>query len=472
MKNLFKFIAYFISGFILTSCGFLEDNFGKPGIEQIIFHLNFANAGTADKTIIWSGIKECIIFPAFIAALLTWLEYYFKRNYKFHLIFLLYSLVYIVWDLSLLTFVSNRLSGADKEYIAKNYVDPRNVKIVKKSDLKNLILIYIESMEDSYRNEQLFEKNLIKELDTLNNTSFSKYHQVPGTDWTTAAIVATQCAMPMKVIALFSDQDNLKEGYYPELECLGNVLKNNGYKNIFMGGASLNFGRKGKFLSSHGYGEVYGRDEWVAMGASKKMMNEWGIYDDLLFEHAKKRLLELHSSKELFNLTLLTVEMHYPKGYFSPTCIKRGAKTYEDIVECASYQVKDFVDYAEKIGILENTNIVILGDHLAPISMTKNKLSKKESRTIFNSFISKDKFITNRKEINHFDIFPTVIEFLGLEIRGGKLGLGYSGFSRSVDISKIDAPEAIREKLLPKNDRYNQFLKTVVPGHEELDDNF
>lgn len=472
MKNLFKFIAYFISGFILASCGFLESNFGKPGIEQIIFHLSFDNTDTSDKTILWSGIVECIIFPFIISSLLTWLEYYFKRNYKFHLLFLIYSIIYLIYDLSLVSFINHRLSGADKAYIAKNYVDPRNVKIIQKSVKKNLIMIYIESMENSYRNQLLFGKNLIKDLDSISNITFSNYQQVPGTDWTTAAIVATQCAMPMKVVALFSSQDNLKEGYYPDLQCLGNILKDNGYKNIFMGGASLNFGRKGKFLKSHGYIEMYGREEWAAMGVSKEMMNEWGIYDDFLFQQAKKKLSELHSSDELYNLTLLTVEMHYPKGYFSPTCIERGAVTYEDLIECASYQVKDFVDFAENIGALENTNIVILGDHLAPISMTKTKLAKKEVRSIFNNFISKDRFIPNRKEINHFDIFPTIIEFLGFEVKGGKLGLGYSGFSNSIDVSKIDSSEIVRENLLPKSDRYNQFLKTVVPGNEELDDNF
>ncbi len=53
-------------------------------------------------------------------------------------------------------------------------------------------------------------------------------------------------------------------------------------------------------------------------------------------------------------------------------------------------------------------------------------------------------------------------------MRGGRLGLGFSGFTNNL-VPQAYRTKEVMNKLLPKQDRYNEFLKTVVPGHEELE---
>jgi phosphoglycerol transferase len=66
-------------------------------------------------------------------------------------------------------------------------------------------------------------------------------------------------------------------------------------------------------------------------------MNDWGLYDDMLFIEAEKKLDELESHPNTpFNLTLLTIDTHGPNGYVSKHCANQHGVTksnFEGIVE-------------------------------------------------------------------------------------------------------------------------------------------
>ena len=68
--------------------------------------------------------------------------------------------------------------GEVSTFIADNYVDPRSVEITFPEQKRNLIYIFLESMETTYadtENGGTFEKNVIPELTTLaqENEDFS-----------------------------------------------------------------------------------------------------------------------------------------------------------------------------------------------------------------------------------------------------------------------------------------------------------
>lgn len=317
------------------------------------------------------------------------------------------------------------------DYFSKNYINPADIKINKKNP-KNLILIYVESLENTYSNKDLFQKDLLQSLNSHKKISFDNFVQVPGTGWTMAGMTASQCGIPLKALMLedINLQGERLKSFLPNAVCLGDSLKKLGYKNIFLGGAPLEFAGKGKFLKSHGYDEIYGRDDWLASGRyNESDMNNWGLQDDDLFSEAKTQLDQLISSKKLFNLTLLTVNTHLPKGFMSKDCAKKGGKAFQDIVSCAADEVEDFIQYAHQKGYLENTNIVIMGDHLAMQNPLYDKLKTVKNRTIFNLWISKNHIAKNRDETVHFDIAPSILEFIGFDIVGDRYGLGYSAFS-------------------------------------------
>lgn len=81
---------------------------------------------------------------------------------------------------------------------------------------------------------------------------------MPGTGCT---IAATQCGVPLERMTVF-DPNTQGQGINSFLKnavCLPDLLTEQGYRNVFMGGASITFAGKDKFLSQHHYHEAYGR---------------------------------------------------------------------------------------------------------------------------------------------------------------------------------------------------------------------
>jgi phosphoglycerol transferase len=297
---------------------------------------------------------------------------------------------------------------------------------------KNLILIYVESLETGYAKRQVVGDNLIAPLTDVAADSFGAYAQVPGTSWTIAAIVATQCALPLKRITVYDEnkQGELVPSFLPNATCLSDIMAGHGYHNVFMGGASAGFAGKGRFLRTHHYHEVYGKEDWQRQGVTDDRMNGWGLFDEDLFSRARTKLDRLHASGQPFNLTLLTVDTHEPAGHLSPGCARRGHTGFKGVIRCSAGEVADFVRFVRERGFLLDTNIVIVGDHIARRNPLSDALERVPERTLFNAFIGENAPARNREQLVHFDLLPTILEFNGFTVGGGRLGLGYSGFNR------------------------------------------
>jgi len=163
---------------------------------------------------------------------------------------------------------------------------------------KNLIIIYVESLEKSYQNADVFGRNLLAKLDTIDGFSFEAFSQAPGTGWTIAGLTATQCGVPLKNVSLYdgNDQGENIKSFLPSAVCLGDILNRAGYYNVYMGGASSNFSGKGKFFNDHHYDEVLGREELMT-ALNITDTNYWGLYDDDLLIAVKDKIKHLYAQK-------------------------------------------------------------------------------------------------------------------------------------------------------------------------------
>lgn len=412
--------------------------FGRPDIDQIVYHLQFGTdgLGATDELIVRRFVRWSVLIPLLLLALVLAADRWAARRGARHIsaalpwlptAALLSAVVLWLWQCSALDYLASSL-GPD--YFSGHYVDPSTVRI-RRDRPKNLVLIYVESLEDGYGDRSVFGDDLIAPMHGLGASSFPSYQQVPGTSWTIAAIVATQCAVPLKRITVFDEnkQGELVPAFLPNATCLGDILAAHGYRNVFMGGASPRFAGKDRFLRTHRYHEVLGKETWLAEGVPAAGMNGWGLFDDELFARARAKLDALHAANQPFNLTLLTVDTHEPAGHLSRSCAQRGHAGFDGVVRCTASEVAAFVDYARARGYLRDTNIVILGDHLARRNPLSDSLERLPERTLFNAFIGDDPPVRNREQLLHFDLLPTILEFSGFRVGGGRLGLGYSGFN-------------------------------------------
>ena len=104
-----------------------------------------------------------------------------------------------------------------------------------------------------------------------------------------------------------------------------------------------------------------------------------------------------------------------------------------------------------------------MGDHLAfkggPLQGQFDILSSQ--RSIFNLFVSEDKsFLKTRDFLTHFDMFPTILEFIGFQVLNAQLGLGYSAFSHEHNLSKDDHFEKLDAALAGTSESYKALWRT------------
>jgi phosphoglycerol transferase len=475
-------VAFALICFLL----WINKYFGRPDLDQIAYHASLGSDGllASDPVVIERFVRWCVAGPLVFAAVALGMEWRgtgralrerlpasaqkLVRAIGAHMPHLLLAAAVVYWvvDTSAVRFMQKNLGGG-VDYFEANYIPPGTVA-VQGTHTKNLVLIYMESLEAAYANPELFGADRIAPLTQLPGESFARYRQAPGTGFTIAAIVATQCGLPLERMGIFdiNTQGQVVDDFLPRATCLSDILKRQGYRNVFMGGASLTFAGKGKFLHTHHYDDVYGKEDWVARGADPRRMNGWGLYDDDLFAHAKDKLRELHAQGKPFNLTVLTVDTHEPEGYQSRDCKVRG-EPFEGVVECSAREVADFVAFIKQSGYLEDTNVVVLGDHLARKNPVADKLETLPERYIFNKFISQTPMRKNRDELVHFDLLPTMLEFIGFDARGNQMGLGFSGFGpvRADDRRpRPDRFDRMAESLLNRSETYLRLWEPGAPA--------
>ena len=94
-----------------------------------------------------------------------------------------------------------------------------------------------------------------------------------------------------------------------------------------------------------------------------------------------------------------------------------------------------------------------------------DKLEKVKERHVFNALISNKPVVKNREDILHFDMFPTILEFIGFKVDGGKLGLGFTAISKETDLPPANEYEEMNEDLLNQSDEYLDLWKKQEITH-------
>ena len=468
--NIFIFILLFTNFFLI----YVDRYFGEISFQQLIFHLNFSNnlIINTDEYIIKKFFQICIYQPVLILILINIVSY---MNKIFRFYFFSKYLIIPCIMFSLLTIFNVKKSikfaniyvDKDIDIIKELYVNPDDINFDFKYN-KNLILIYMESFENIFKNENFFEENLIEKISNYNEDAqeFKNFNQTSLTNWTIASIVATHCALPLKNYGLFTFGEKTGKhlrtlfgfnDFIPKATCLGDLLKKNGYKNIFVGSHNTAFSGTGNFFQSHGYNEIYGKEVYEKKNI-KFNPGSWseGPHDRFLFEFSKNKIDELTNSNQKFNLTILTSDTHEPNGFHDPLC-NYNDKIINSALKCSSENLLEFIKFI-KTKYNNEIRIVVLGDHLYRFG-NNIKFDLPKKRTIFNKFFSDLPKKIMREDINHYDFFPTIIDFIDVEYEGNKLGMGYSGFKDVNEKIYLNSSIKIEKNILNRSKFYENFWK-------------
>ena len=307
---------------------------------------------------------------------------------------------------------------------------------------KNIILVYAESLETLYFDQEIFG-DIVPNIRSLSESahSFTNLVQVRGTGWTIAGIVASQCGFPINISNHLASNSTIAsiDKPYADQACLADILSEHGYETTYMGGAPLWFAGKDKFLRTHGYKNILGYEALVQKLEDSDYKSGWGVYDDSLFDLALEELKSLEEAAQPYFLTLLTLDTHHPRGLPSDSCTRLvdNNDSMSNAIFCSDQLISSFVKEAMNIVDMDQTIIVLFSDHLSLRNTLWDDLqeNRMRRRLLFLIFDNKPVTVSDRRA-THFDVAPTILEAAGFT-ESLEVGAGRSLFSpASVDAGK------------------------------------
>ena len=350
-------------------------------------------------------------------------------------------------------------------YIEDNYVDPEEVELTFPEKKRNLIYLYLESMEVAYSDREnggIFEENYIPELtqiakDTedfggsdavqLNGASSWKY-----TTWTMGGMFAATTGLPLKIPLETQGVDtnymSTQDSFFPHITALGDILLREGYVNDLLIGSDATFGGRRLYFSTHGDYQFHDYLYYSEHGLPPGYKAFWGFEDQKLFSFAKERLGELASTGQPFNLTMLTVDTHYPNGYVCSECENTYPSQYANVIACSDRQGAEFLEWCTQQDWYEDTAIVVSGDHPTMATFCDGA-PEDYTRKVYTAYLNPaaSPVRDEMREYSTVDNFPTTLAAMGVQIEGDRLGMGTNLFSDLDTLEERDGAQKIESEL-------------------------
>ncbi|MBQ7957248.1 MAG: LTA synthase family protein [Clostridia bacterium] len=364
--------------------------------------------------------------------------------------------------------------------IEDNYADPNEVKMQFPKEKRNLIHIYLESMENSYASENLgghLKENLIKPLTDLSEEGISFSHtesfggpmSTTGCVWSVASMVNMSTGLTMKP-PVSGDNYGSFETFLPGAVTIGDILHSQGYEQSLMIGAAARFGGLDYFFTTHGNFNILDfsaakKNGWIPKGYKEF----WGFEDDKLFEFAKKEITRLDETGKPFYFVMETADTHFP-GYVGKNTPTPRSNQYANVIAYSAEETVKFVRWIQKQPFYENTTVVIIGDHISMDPKFFKDFDKDYIRTTYNLILNPaesagkaGKNITQNRYWANFDMFPTMLAGIGVKIEGERLALGTNLFSGEKTLFErngngMEGFEFVNDELKYKSELYNEKI--------------
>ncbi len=496
----------FLSLLLYTSSAWLINVFGPVSIDQLLYTMQTLSGTNTDQ--VFTFIDKPLIISVVSTYLFVRLVHFFSsytlrfgrttgkreagKERKWIKRFLVPAAVFTLFAGSVLLSINNVGFAQIKLYFEKSalfekeYVDAKDVSITFPEQKRNLIYIFVESLEGSYTSTDrggTQEHDLLEELTELidegginfsNTDQVGGAYQVPGTDYTAAGIVSQTSGVPLKAPTSdknnFGDEDSYSDGesFLPGITSLGDILNEQGYNQTFVMGSDASFGGRRTYLEQHGNYNILDYPKSIELGLLPVGYAKWwGFEDEKLFTFAKDEATKLSEQGEPFNLTMLTADTHFPDGFIENKPTPYDSQ-YANVISYTSKQVADFVNWCKEQPFYENTTIVITGDHLTMDQKFTEEYLNGYARTIFNLYINspieaEESRRTNR-EFASFDLFPTTLASLGANILGERIGIGTNLFSDRETVVETNTLQSVRDQLSQQSDFYNDHILNFNPN--------
>ena len=473
-----EILTVFIAGLsvlLALSVRWMFATWTNLSMDELVYHLTAPLDGT-NTDMIWDYVRVCVVPTVLVIFFLILILIAWRKKEKVHLFRGIINLVALVGIIVMLGYTWTELGVGDylkdqnteSKFIEDEYVDPTDVEVVFPEQKRNLIYIFLESMETTYSDVDdggAFDENVIPELTEIaqTNEDFSGAdpklnggYSLAGTTWTMGAMFAQTSGLPLNISISANDMDT-QDSFFPGVTTLGDILSDAGYTQTLLIGSEAQFGGRKLYFQEHGNYEMEDYSYAIENGLIPSDYKVWWGYEDQkLFEFAKEKLLQLSQGDEPFNLTMLTVDTHFEDGYVCEQCPTEYDTQYSNVMACSSRQVGEFLKWIQQQDFYENTTIVISGDHPTMDSDYCAEIDQEGNydRRVFTAYINAAAYAQDQQERTYstFDNFPTTLAALGVQIDGDRLGLGTNLFSGTKTLLEEFGNSKVNAELKKKSE--------------------
>lgn len=219
-------ILLFLAVLIIASIRWGNLTFSVKTLNQMIFHAKVPMDGT-DDGIYADWFIHTVPGSLVITFAIGWTPFHLPiegLNLYLHdnlitigIFAVVLALFYAIYNYQIISYVFDMVKKSD--LYEKYYVDPRYVNITFPDKKRNLIHLYLESVETSYMSKEsggAQKESYMPELEVLANNNINFSHQdrlggsytLEGTQWTIASMVAQESGIPLLLPITAKSYDN------------------------------------------------------------------------------------------------------------------------------------------------------------------------------------------------------------------------------------------------------------------------
>ncbi|MDL2226333.1 LTA synthase family protein [Deltaproteobacteria bacterium OttesenSCG-928-M10] len=349
---------------------------------------------------------------------------------------------------------------------------------------RNVVIIILESIENTFYDERRFGESLLPNLEKIReeNLSFDGFRDTRGATWTFSALASFFNGLPIAFSKGVSDTIKKKNltAFLPNASSILEIFENHGYNMSLILGSDVTFSDKKLLFTTHASPKILdysyfqssdskGKDGFpINVGKWEPTNGDWGVPDPVIYAEAKK-YLESYDSSQPFLLILETVDTHLPKGHFNGLVPAKWGDMRDCLVE-ADLLAYDFITWLQSQSFAPSTTIIVLGDHLYPkFNLGGIKMPPAENRQPYNVFINpaiKMDSLKPNRNFAAFDLAPTILESAGARLPEGGFGLGRSLFRPDLKtIFELRGKEWYEEEVRKRSPFYES-----LHGYQASDD--
>jgi phosphoglycerol transferase len=430
---------------VVGATWFLRTYLGLVTPDQVLFHLQNGGLDYADPRMLWRACR-CLAAVLALTALSLFLLRRMKRWHGRALLALLGTGAVVSVQATVSDPCRPEPDGGD--YLAHHYVDPGQVGVRAPGVRPDVLIVYVESLDQAYTQPRAADAPLLPQLTRLQDDfqTLGELHNLSGASWTVGGLFTTLCGVPLQPIGLMSHNSlEYSRRFFPGGRCLTDLMAEAGWDISFYGGASLKFAGKGRFLADHHVARRFGAEEWRQQGVAVPTAG-WGLLDSDLVDRAWADMQRPRQGDAPRLNLLLTVDTHGPAGAPDAGCNDAAkpdpwddeaapAQVMRQALRCTDHVVATLVTrfLAQRDG--RPKVVWIQGDHLNPEPLLSSELQPEpQGRTVFHALARYDAdgralpVPDLQRRFTHVDVLPTLAEAVGLQWRTAphRLGLGVS----------------------------------------------